>query len=184
MQPGDVVVGVASSGLHSNGFSLARRVFDTDIAGALEESLPGYAGALGDVLLTPTRIYVDAISALRDKGVRFAGVAHITGGGLWENPHRSLPADLCVALDVDALGGFITPLFRALSARGGIARAEMYRVFNMGVGMTLCIRPDDVDTALAALAAAGETAAVVGNVVPRTDTPVTIAGLGEGPLSL
>lgn len=182
---GDVVIALASSGLHSNGFSLARRVLLDDQALALDAPLGGDDISLGERLLVPTRIYVGAVTALRDAGVQIRALAHITGGGLWENPQRSVADNLAVAFDTDALRGLRQPVFEHISRLGGVPEREMYRVFNMGVGLLVTVRPDDAEQAVAALQSAGEMPTIVGRLVPNTpdEHRVRIPGLSEAPLA-
>ena len=174
---GDVVLALASSGLHSNGYSLARRVLLDDAALPLDAPLAGDTLSLGERMLIPTRIYVRALQALRDAGVTPNAVAHITGGGLWENPQRSVPRELAVRFDYDAVRAMRQPLFDSIEQLGGVDEREMYRVFNMGIGMTVTVAPADVDQALTALEAAGYPARRVGALVPATDARVIIDGM-------
>ncbi len=182
---GDVVIAVPSSGLHSNGFSLARRVLLDDHALPLDAPLDGDDLALGARLLVPTRIYVQAVRALRDAGVNMRALAHITGGGLWENPQRSIADDLKVVFDTEAVRALNQPIFRAISALGGVPEREMYRVFNMGIGLLVTVRPDEADAALDALRAAGETPSVVGRLASHVpgEHRVSLEGLGDQPLT-
>lgn len=179
---GDVVIGVASSGLHSNGYSLARRVLLEQAALPLDAHLPGDALTLGARLLVPTRIYVRALQSVIAAGVQVRAVAHITGGGLWENPQRSLAEELAVRFDLEALRTMRPALFGQISQLGGVPEREMYRVFNMGVGLTITVAPEDVAAALASLAAAGETAQRVGTLVSATDGRVEIPGISDAPI--
>jgi phosphoribosylformylglycinamidine cyclo-ligase len=170
---GDVLLGLASSGPHSNGFSLIRRILE--VSGAdLREPAPGLPspGTLGDALLAPTRIYVKPVLALL-REVEVKGMAHITGGGLVENTHRMFP-DL-VGARVDR-GAWPRPgIFDWLQSAGGVADDEMHRVFNCGIGMILVVAPGDAPRAEAILAAAGETVHRIGTVVPRQDgVPATV----------
>ena len=182
---GDVVLGVRSSGLHSNGFSLARRVLLDDGACPLDTPLGDDSLPLGKRMLVPTRIYVKAVRAVLDAGVTVKALAHITGGGLWENPQRSLPEDLGVAFDLAALRSMSFPIYEEISRRGGVPEREMYRVFNMGVGLTLTVSPDAADAALAALSSAGEVAALVGEVVSTADGAgrIRIEGVSDAPIA-
>jgi phosphoribosylformylglycinamidine cyclo-ligase len=155
---GDVIIGLASSGPHSNGYSLIRKL--VAVAGANEKTqLDGVA--LFDRLLTPTRIYVKSLLALAQK-INVKGFAHITGGGITDNIPRVLPDGLEAQLQRRSWGR--DPIFDWLAATGKIAAAEMYRTFNCGIGMIAVVAPADVDTALAALEAAGETASIIGGV--------------------
>lgn len=179
----DVIIGVGSSGPHSNGFSLIRRVLLEDARLDLAVPLDGDSMPLGDRLLVPTLIYVGLIEAIRAAGVTPHAMAHITGGGLWENPHRSLPDSLAAQFDVTALRAMRPALFDTISRLGGVGEREMYRVFNMGIGMTIAVDPADVDATLAVARAAGHRAEVVGRLVERRDEiKVTIDGASDAPL--
>ena len=181
--PGDVVIGLRSTGLHSNGYSLARRVLMPAANTDLDTPLDGDALSLGDRLLVPTRIYVEAFRALRAAGLSPVASAHITGGGLWENPQRSVSERVAFSFDVEALRALRQPIFSAISARGGVPESEMYRVFNMGVGMTMVVRPSDVSATLATLEEAGYAADVIGALTPRTHSAVTIDGISDAPIA-
>ncbi len=161
-EPGDVVIALPSSGVHSNGFSLVRKVFDvehTDLTAPVE-ALGGKS--LGETLLTPTRIYVKPMLALMDK-IRVKGVSHITGGGFYENIPRMIPEGLCARIreqDVRVL-----PIFDLIERVGGVSRRDMFNTFNMGVGMCLTVSAKDADAALAVLREQGEDAYVLGEIV-------------------
>ena len=170
---GDVLLGLASSGPHSNGFSLIRRILE--VSGAnLAQALPGPPAGrtLGDALLEPTRIYVKPVLALlRDVDVK--GMAHITGGGLVENTHRMFPDSL--AARIDRASWPRPPIFEWLQRAGQVTDAEMHRVFNCGIGMILVVAPADAQRTAAQLASAGETVHRIGTVVPRaTGMPATV----------
>lgn len=182
-QRGDVIVALRSSGLHSNGFSLARKVLLDDAGLGLSAPLEGDTVSLGERLLVPTRIYVRQVHALLDAGVPVRGVAHITGGGLWENPSRSIAPELGAAFDIGVLRPLVPPIARTISELGGVPEREMYRVFNMGVGMTLCVPPERVDDALRVLGELGEDAIAVGELVARSGEAVRIEGIGDRPLA-
>ena len=159
---GDVLLALPSSGLHSNGFSLVRRVFDVtneDLTLPIAE-LGGKS--LGEVLLTPTRIYVKPILALLDE-VQVHGISHITGGGFYENIPRALPAGLCAKIDRARLR--IPPIFTLLQKAGNIDERDMFNTYNMGVGMCVTAAKEDADKALSILRANGEDAYVLGEVV-------------------
>ena len=163
IRPGDHVLGLASSGLHSNGFSLVRKI--------LERSKPDLAAdfhgrPLGDVLLEPTRIYVKPLLALMQE-LPVKGMAHITGGGILENVPRMLGDGLAAMLKRDAWT--MPPVFSWLQKEGGVTDHEMHRVFNCGIGMVLVVAPEDAGTALEFLAAAGETAWDIGRIDSRGD---------------
>jgi phosphoribosylformylglycinamidine cyclo-ligase len=162
---GDALIGLASSGLHSNGHSLARKVvFETLGLGPDDAPAELEGATVADELLRPTRIYVAALAALAKAGVRYKGAAHITGGGLIDNPPRMLPSrDLAAVLRPDTWE--VPPVFR-LIASAGIEEHEMRRTFNMGLGMLIACAASDADAAIAALAEAGESAAVVGHIAP------------------
>ncbi len=161
MKPGNVMLALPSTGVHANGFSLVRKVFDVEHAD-LFAPVPELGGArLGDVLLTPTAIYVRPMRALFEK-IEVLGVAHITGGGFYENIPRSLKKGLGVVIkrgDVRVL-----PIFSLLQARGNISEHDMYNTFNMGVGMTAVVRAEDVAPSLALLKAEGVEAYVLGEI--------------------
>jgi phosphoribosylformylglycinamidine cyclo-ligase len=164
MKAGDVVVGVASSGLHSNGYSLARRVLVDAMGLSMTDPFPGEPGkTLGQVLLTPTRIYARAVTAVKALGEDLRGIAHITGGGLPENLPRTFPAGLGAKLDLQS---YERPaVFRAIEAGGPVEASEMLRTFNCGVGMCVMVARGSEDKAIAALQGAGEKAWVLGEVV-------------------
>lgn len=160
VRPGDQVVALGSSGVHSNGFSLVRTVFDVE-NGGLERSYDGL-GELGPALLEPTRIYVRAVqAALAVADVK--AISHITGGGLYENLPRSLPAGIGLRIEKAAIPHQV--LFDVIARVGNIPERDMYNTFNMGMGMALIVAPESVDAAIAALTDAGETAVVVGEAV-------------------
>lgn len=158
---GDVVLGLASSGVHSNGYSLVRRV--VELAGlAWADPCPFGPGVLGDALLTPTRLYVQpALAAIRAGGVR--ALAHITGGGLTENLPRVLPEGLGASVDLNAWA--LPPVFRWLAETGGLAEAELLKTFNAGIGMVVVAAPDRAVALAGLLAAAGETVYPLGHVI-------------------
>ena len=161
MQPGDVVIALPSSGLHSNGYSLVRKVFDVENA-----DLGRYYGelgcALGEELLRPTKIYVrPVLAAIEAADIR--GISHITGGGFYENIPRCIPDGLCAKIEKKALR--IPPIFPLLSRMGGISERDMFNTFNMGTGMVLVAAKDSADKALAALHSLGQEAGVIGEIV-------------------
>ena len=161
MQPGDVVIGLPSSGLHSNGYSLVRKVFDVENA-----DLGQYYGELGcelgEELLRPTKIYVrPVLAAVEAADVR--GISHITGGGFYENIPRCIPDGLCAKIEKKALR--IPPIFPLLARMGGISERDMFNTFNMGTGMVLVAARDSADKALAALHSLGQEAGVIGEIV-------------------
>ena len=161
MQPGDVVIALPSSGLHSNGYSLVRKVFDVE-----NVDLGQYYGELGcelgEELLRPTKIYVrPVLAAVEAADVR--GISHITGGGFYENIPRCIPDGLCAKIEKKALR--IPPIFPLLSRMGGISERDMFNTFNMGTGMVLVAARDSADKALAALHSLGQEAGVIGEIV-------------------
>jgi phosphoribosylformylglycinamidine cyclo-ligase len=159
---GDLLLGLSSSGVHSNGYSLVRRV--VEIAGLdWDAPCPFGDGSLGEALLAPTRLYVrPALAAIRSGGVH--ALAHVTGGGLTENLPRVLPAGLGAEIDLDAWS--LPPVFAWLRERAGIADAEMLKTFNCGIGLILVVSPDRAAPLAAALAAAGETVHALGRIAP------------------
>lgn len=161
MKAGDVLIGLASSGVHSNGFSLVRKVME--VAGLdWSDPAPFEPGkTLGEAFLTPTRLYVKSCLPLIKSGL-VKGLAHITGGGLVENPPRMMPDGLEARIDYSAWT--LPPMFQWLAETGGIEVREMHRTFNCGVGMLLCVAPETADAALEALALTGERAMIVGQV--------------------
>ncbi len=161
IKPGDVLVGIASSGVHSNGFSLVRKVFDMT-----KESLDTYydelGKTLGEALLAPTKIYVKALRSVKEAGVTIKGCSHITGGGFYENIPRMLPDGVRAVVKKDSYE--VPAIFKLMASKGEIAEEMMYNTYNMGIGMMLAVDAADVDKTLEALKAAGEDAYVVGNV--------------------
>lgn len=173
--PGDMLIGIASSGVHSNGFSLVRRIFEIDRKEVLEKRYDELDGQrLGDVLLTPTRIYVHALKAIREAGVRVKGCSHITGGGFYENIPRMLP-DGCVA-QVHKDSYPVPAIFRLMQKTGDIDEHVMYNTFNMGLGLVLVIDPADKDKVLAAVETTGDHGYVVGTVLAAEDAACIEAG--------
>ena len=168
MNEGDVVIARPSTGIHSNGFSLCRKVFDVDSNNpALYVPRPELGGkTIGETLLTPTRIYVKSILALL-KEVAVKGISHITGGGFYENIPRSIPKGLGARIkksDVKVL-----PIFDLIAKYGDVPERDMYNTFNMGVGMSVVVSPEDAERALAILKANGEDAYVIGEIVKSDD---------------
>jgi phosphoribosylformylglycinamidine cyclo-ligase len=169
IRPGDAIVGLASSGLHSNGYSLARRVFFDQAKLKTTSRLSDVDRPLGEVLLTPTRIYAKQILALiRECPIK--GIAHITGGGITENLPRVLPQGLRAV--VDRKGWPVPPVFDALARFGRVEREEMFRVFNMGIGLILIVPPDAAEGVMAGAQRAGDRAYLIGEVaVGKTEEP-------------
>ena len=163
MQAGDVVIAIPSTGVHSNGFSLVRKVFDvekTDLKTPIE-ALGGKS--LGETLLTPTKIYVKAIMSLLEKKVNIRAISHITGGGFYENIPRSIPDGFGAKIEKQAVR--ILPIFDLLAKTGNIAERDMFNTFNMGVGMSVVVKKEDADKALNILKLAGEDAYIMGEIV-------------------
>ena len=153
MQEGDVLIALPSSGVHSNGFSLVRKVFQVE-KGGLDRRYDDLSQTLGETLLTPTRIYVKPVLALLKAGVRIRSISHITGGGFYENIPRSLAEGMTARIERSAVR--VLPIFEIIAREGGIPERDMFNTFNMGVGMCLTVAAEDVDLALDSLADAGE----------------------------
>ncbi len=162
IKAGDKLIGIASSGVHSNGFSLVRKVFTMN-----EENLNRYVESLGttlgEALLTPTRIYVKALKAVKESGVTVKGCSHITGGGFYENIPRMLPENARAVVKLDSFK--VLPIFNLIQTSGKIKDEMMYNTFNMGLGMVLAVDKDDVNKTMETLSKAGETCYVIGEVV-------------------
>lgn len=161
IKDGDVLIGIASSGVHSNGFSLVRRVFRMS-----EEYLNTYYDCLGctlgETLITPTKIYVKALRDVRKAGVKIKGCSHITGGGFYENIPRMLPEGMRAVVKKDSYP--VLPIFKMLQVDGNISEEMMYNTYNMGIGMILAVDKKDTDKAMEAIKAAGETPYIIGAV--------------------
>ena len=162
IKAGDTLIGIASSGIHSNGFSLVRKVFNVN-----KENLFRYVDTLGttlgEALIVPTRIYVKALKSVKEAGVTVKGCSHITGGGFYENIPRMLPDGIGARIEK---GSYEVPaIFNLLQKTGNITEQMMYNTYNMGIGMVLCVDGADVDKTMSALEAAGEKAYVIGQTV-------------------
>ncbi len=172
MAEGDVVIALASTGIHSNGFSLCRKVFNIDnndpVLYTKPESLGGKTVA--EALLVPTKIYVKSVLALLEK-VDVKGISHITGGGFYENIPRSIPDGLCAQIDRSAIR--ILPIFDLIASAGNIPERDMFNTYNMGVGMSIVVPADQVEQSLEILEAQGETAYVIGKIV-KGEEKITI----------
>ena len=159
---GDTLIGIASSGVHSNGFSLVRKVFEMT-----KESLDTYydelGKTLGEALIEPTRIYVKALKNVRNAGVRIKGCSHITGGGFFENVPRMLPENVRAIIKKESYP--VPALFDLIQKNGNIEEHMMYNTFNMGLGMVIAVNPEDVETTMKAIEEAGDKCYVVGNIV-------------------
>jgi phosphoribosylformylglycinamidine cyclo-ligase len=173
IRPGDKLLGLASSGFHSNGYSLVRTVFLEEMRLDLDATPPGLEEPLGQALLRPTRIYVRAMRALADAEL-LRGAAHITGGGLVDNPPRMIPDGARLKLRLRLGSWPIPPLFELLARGGGVAPEEMRRTFNMGLGMLICVPADGVSDAISVLERSGEQVFPVGEVAAADapDAPV------------
>ncbi|MBQ6968215.1 MAG: phosphoribosylformylglycinamidine cyclo-ligase [Lachnospiraceae bacterium] len=156
---GDVLIGIASSGVHSNGFSLVRKIFPMN-----EKSLNRYydsiGSSLGEVLIQPTKIYVKALRAVRDKGIKLKGCSHVTGGGFYENIPRMLPDGIRAVVKKDSYP--VPPIFSLIATDGNVEEEMMYNTYNMGLGMVITVSPEDADEAVRAIESAGEKAYIVG----------------------
>ena len=170
MVPGDVVIALPSSGVHSNGFSLVRKVFDVEHADLTAPVAELGGRSLGKTLLTPTKIYVKPVLALL-KEVPVKGISHITGGGFYENIPRSIPQGLGARIDRSAVR--VLPIFDLIQQRGNISERDMFNTFNMGVGMSLVVAPEDADRALAILRDNGEDAYRIG-VIEKSEERIVI----------
>ena len=161
LKPGDLLIGMASSGVHSNGFSLVRKVFDMTV-----ESLNTYydelGATLGETLLAPTRIYVKALKAVKEAGVTVKACSHITGGGFYENVPRMLKEGTHAVINKNSYP--IPPIFTLMAKKGNIEEHMMYNTYNMGLGMIVAVDPADVDKTMEAMKAAGDTPYVVGTI--------------------
>lgn len=164
INPGDTVIGIKSSGIHSNGYSLVRKVFNMT-----KDSLCTYyeelGGTLGDTLLTPTKIYVKTLKEIKNAGVKVKGCSHITGGGFYENIPRMLPENRHAVIKKDAYE--VPAIFKLMASKGNIDEQMMYNTFNMGIGMMIVVDPADVDATLAAIDKAGESAVVLGEIIEK-----------------
>ncbi|WP_270844142.1 phosphoribosylformylglycinamidine cyclo-ligase [Faecalibacillus intestinalis] len=162
IKAGDTLIGIASSGVHSNGFSLVRKVFEMT-----KESLDTYydelGKTLGEALIEPTRIYVKALKNVKNAGVRIKGCSHITGGGFFENVPRMLPENVRAVIKKDSYP--VPALFDLIQKNGNIEEHMMYNTFNMGLGMVIAVNPKDVDATMKAIEEAGDKCYVVGNIV-------------------
>ena len=161
LKAGDVLIGVASSGVHSNGFSLVRKIFEMT-----KESLDTYydelGKTLGEALLTPTRIYVKAMKSMKDAGVKVKACSHITGGGFYENIPRMLKDDTVAVIEKNSYP--IPPIFTLMAKKGNVDEQMMYNTYNMGLGLVIAVDPARADAAIAAIEAAGEKAYRVGSI--------------------
>ncbi len=170
MSEGDIVLGLASSGIHSNGYSLVRKIFDVERAD-LNQYYGELGMTLGEALLTPTKLYVKSVlAAMESSDIR--GVSHITGGGFYENIPRAIPDGLCAKIEKAAVP--TQPIFRLLQEKGNIPEHDMFNTYNMGIGMTLVVSKETANAAIAALQASGESVAVLGEIVRSGEEKVTL----------
>jgi phosphoribosylformylglycinamidine cyclo-ligase len=171
---GDTLVAIASSGVHSNGYSLVRKI--VEVSGLAWDAPAPFAEGktLAEALLEPTRIYVKPLLAALKEGLNIKALAHITGGGFIDNIPRVLPDALAADVDLDAVN--VPPVFGWLSKTGGMEEREMLRTFNCGVGMLVAVAPADAEALVASLTANGEIASIVGQLTERTGEPVTFRG--------
>ena len=161
IKPGDTLIGIASTGVHSNGFSLVRKVFDMTKE-ALDTYYDELGTTLGEALLAPTRIYVKALKSVKNAGVKIKGCSHITGGGFYENIPRMLPDGVVAKIKKDSYE--VPAIFKLLAKTGDIEEQMMYNTYNMGIGMCIAVDPADVDKPLKALELTGDKAYVIGSV--------------------
>lgn len=161
LKDGDVLIGMASSGVHSNGFSLVRKVFEMTKE-SLDTHYEELGKTLGETLLTPTRIYVKALKGVKNAGVTVKACSHITGGGFYENVPRMLKEGVCAVIEKDSYP--VPPIFKLLSEKGNIAEQMMYNTFNMGIGMVIAVDAADVDKVMEAVRAAGDEPYVIGRI--------------------
>lgn len=160
--PGDALIGIASSGVHSNGFSLVRKVFEMT-----KESLDTYyeelGTTLGEALIAPTRIYVKALKSVKDAGVTLKGCSHITGGGFYENIPRMLPDGIVASIDKSSYE--VPAIFKLMQKKGDITDEMMYNTFNMGIGMVVCVDKNDVEATMDAIRATGDVPYLLGHTI-------------------
>lgn len=161
LKAGDVLIGMASSGVHSNGFSLVRKVFEMT-AESLNTYYEELGKTLGEALLAPTRIYVKALKSVKEAGVRVKACSHVTGGGFYENIPRMLKDGVCAVIEKDSYP--IPPVFTLMAKKGEIEETMMYNTFNMGIGMVVAVDAADVEKTMEAIKAAGDTPYVIGKI--------------------
>ena len=170
MKAGDAIVGIRSSGVHSNGFSLVRKIFNIDESSA-RRYVPEFGKTLGEELLTPTKIYVKAVESLLSACLVKA-ISHITGGGFYENIPRMMTDGLTAKIEKAAVP--VLPVFEVMAKTGNIPERDMFNTFNMGVGMCVIVAPEDADRAMEILRSQGEQVTVIGEVVPRGESEIEI----------
>lgn len=170
MSVGDIVIALSSSGVHSNGFSLVRKVFDVENADIKSPVAELGGKSIGETLLTPTKIYVKPVLALLEE-VKVKGISHITGGGFYENIPRSIPDGYCAKIDRKSVK--VLPIFDLLAKTGSITERDMFNTFNMGVGMSIVVAKEDAEKSLEILKANGEDAYIIGEIV-KSDKKIEI----------
>ncbi|MGX7203777.1 phosphoribosylformylglycinamidine cyclo-ligase [Enterococcus pingfangensis] len=176
IKSGDLLIGLPASGIHSNGYSLVRKIFFEMHDFSIDEKLPELAGELSDEILTPTKIYVDAVLPLIKKEL-VNGIAHVTGGGFVENLPRMLPADLACEIE---LGSWpVLPIFNALAKYGEIPEMEMYEIFNMGIGMVLAVSPEKLADLQTDLNKRAEPSFIIGKVTEKQEAAISFKGAEE-----
>jgi len=169
---GDMIIGLPSSGIHSNGYSLVRKLFFDVKKYGIDTMLKEYEKPLGEVLLTPTRIYVKPVLSVLENGYSIKGIVHITGGGFYENIPRILPAN--TAAKISRTGFPVPPIFKIMKREGGIEDREMFTTFNMGIGMMLVVAEKQVQHAIEVLKKSGESPLVIGEIISHEDAKVII----------
>ena len=169
IQAGDLLIGLPSSGIHSNGYSLVRKIFFEKQKFSITEELPELRRPLGEELLEPTRLYVKAVLPLVKQQL-INGIAHVTGGGFVENLPRMLPENLACEIDLDTWPTL--PIFKALEKYGEIPELEMYEIFNMGIGMVLAVSPEKIAEVKANLAERGEKYYTIGRIVDKNESSI------------
>jgi phosphoribosylformylglycinamidine cyclo-ligase len=160
------MIAIKSSGVHSNGFSLVRKIFDMT-AESLNTYYDELGATLGETLITPTRIYVKGLRAVKEAGVRIKGASHITGGGFYENIPRMLPDG--ITAKVNKASYEVPAIFKLMAEKGNVEEHVMYNTYNMGIGMVLAVDPADVDKTIAALESAGDSAVLLGETVEGSE---------------
>ncbi len=171
IKAGDALVGIASTGVHSNGFSLVRKIFDVNEEN-LKEYYPELGTTLGEALLRPTKIYVHALRAVKDAGIKIKGCSHITGGGFYENIPRMLPENTAAKIKKDSYE--VPPIFSLLQKKGDLTEKMLYNTFNMGIGMVLAVDAADAEAVVSVLRAAGEDAYIIGEVISADEKGVEL----------
>jgi phosphoribosylformylglycinamidine cyclo-ligase len=171
--PGDIVIGLPSSGIHSNGYSLVRKLFFDMKKYSVQTQIAELGTSLGSALLVPTRIYCKSVLACLEKGIALKGLVHITGGGFYENIPRILPAQTAVRISISSYE--LPPIFRMIQREGAIDDREMYTTFNMGIGMMVFVDKHDVTKTRETLTANGEHPIVIGEVIENNGVRVILA---------